>query len=271
MTVQSNLNHDCCDIADITGSMADPKLPYHAIFSVASPNLQGPDLSTLSTLHKDGNRYTFTPRPPKRHHAQKGQKKRNQILPSIGLEPLPDPDPPDGNPHIISETLSQCGEHGVDILCTQECPSTKATQRNINRCLPEYITTLHTGPKDSHKAHNSAPSTGIISHKKSSGPLASRWKGLQGRLTTQTFSLGEHSPYRTHTRLVVLSVYGPTGVPNNIRDNFWNKVIKKISELRQQKKLIILASDFNLAPSSIDVPTQWKKQKRRTTNLPIHP
>jgi hypothetical protein len=174
---------------EIIGSLRNPRLPAHRIFGVGSLNLNGMNLNDLMTD-------TQMPETPEAKKPKLGKKRRRQILPLPPPELTPEtPEIPDII-HPLLEVLDEGATYEIDVLAAQEIPSTKATQKHISRHLPEYVCSLNNG-HDRHRAvHNTTPSSAIISHKTSSGQLINRRKERDGRVTSQTFSLGKASPNR---------------------------------------------------------------------------
>ena len=165
-------------------------------------------------------------------------------------------EPEDMNAHELSSILNVSHEHRVDVLALQDITiSGKKSGRYVNYCLNEHTATIHKGLQNE--------STALLSHNCTSGALVNKWRGFNGRVVSQTFSVGPSSKSRTHTRLTILSVYGP---PGNYKDRtiFFSKLILLISKLQKQKKLVIVLGDLNLAPSSDDRTSQNDNNKKRS-------
>ena len=122
----------------------------------------------------------------------------------------------------------------------------------MNFCLPNYVTTLNKG----------SATSAVISKKRTCGALVTRWKGFDGRVSSQTFSVGPNSKHRIFTRVVILSVYAPTGNHSD-RSDFFVKLAILVINLRKQKKLVILTGDLNLAPAEIDRSSKTDRNNER--------
>ena len=154
----------------------------------------------------------------------------------------------DSNIHPLEEILNDCEIHGVDVLALQDIHAKASNaQRHMNFCLQSHVTTS----KKPHSNGSFNQTTAILSRKSTCSALVNRWKGFDGRVTSQTFSLGPHASLRSKTRVVILSVYAPTSRCTD-RAEFFTKLAILIVSLRKQKKLVILTGDLNLAPSDHD-------------------
>jgi len=168
---------------------------------------------------------------------KKQRRKPPPTLPTPTVEP-------DKNVHELRSILNDSHDHRVDVLAMQDITiAGKKAARHANYCLEDHTATIHTGAQHE--------STALLSHKRTSGALVNKWKGFNGRVVAQTFSVGPASKSRTHTRIVILSVYGPPG-SYKTRNTFFSRLITKIRELQKQKKLVIVMGDLNLAPTADD-------------------
>ena len=227
----------------VIGSLRNPRLPAHRIFGVGSLNLNGMKLSDLMT---DTRVHMI----PETKQPCVGKKRRKQILPPPPAELTPEfPELPDAI-HPVLEVLDECATYEIDVLAAQEIPSTKSIQKHVSRQRPEFVCSLNNG-HDRHRAvHNTTPSSAIISHKTSSGQLINRRKERDGRVTSQTFSLGKSSPHRRFTRLTIISVYAPQNTA--FRALFFAQLTAKVEDLRLRKHLVIIAGDLQIAPTKLD-------------------
>ena len=228
---------------DVIGSLRNSRLPAHRIFGVGTLNLNGMNLNDLMTDTK-------LQETPEAKQPCVGKKRRKQILPPPPAELTPEAPAFPDTIHPMLEVLDEGATYEIDVLAAQELPSTKATQKHISSHLPDYVCSLNNG-HDRHRAvHNTTPSSAVISHKTSSGQLINRRKERDGRVTSQTFSLGKSSPHCRFTRLTVISVYAPQNIAS--RAMFFAQLTAKVDNLRIHNHLVIVAGLLQLAPKNMD-------------------
>ena len=168
-------------VEDSVGKEPDPTIPWNDIYTLATYNVQGLNLSNLEpvkrrrTLHR-----------PIRVNNKKQRRKPPPTLPTPTVEP-------DKNVHELRSILNDSHDHRVDVLAMQDITiAGKKAARHANYCLEDHTATIHTGAQHE--------STALLSHKRTSGALVNKWKGFNGRVVAQTFSVWPASKSRTHTR-----------------------------------------------------------------------
>ena len=231
-------------INDSIGKEPDPDIDWNDIYTLATYNAQGLNLNNLEPIRQRTKRQL-----PIRTNNKKQRRAPPPPLPPIEIEP-------DKNAHELSSILNVSHDHRVDVLALQHITvAGKKASRHVNYCLNDHTATIHTGLQ--------SESTALLSHNKTSGALVNRWKGFNGRVVSQTFSVGPTSKSRTHTRIVILCVYGPPGSYKE-RNVFFSKLIVKITKLQKQKKLVIVMGDLNLAPATHDRTSGKDNNKERS-------